>query len=62
MKLSEFREHTKDFDGDVEIIVAAGSAGIKGIESGSLAPSDHNPHAVKVWSIADSTDAVVLEL
>lgn len=62
MKLSQFREWTKDYDGDVEIIVAAGMAGIKGIESGSLAPSDIDPRAVKVWSIADATDRVVLEL
>lgn len=62
MKLSEFREHTKDFDGDVEITVAAGMTGIRAIETGEFSAGEKYPRTAKVYSIAAPTDAVILEL
>ena len=62
MKLSEFREWTKDYPEDAEIVIAGGYAMVKEIESGGLYPSDFNPRCAKAVSIADTRDAVVLEL
>lgn len=62
MKLAEFRELTKNHPDDAEIVIAGGGAMMRGIDSGSLAPSSFHPNMAKVWSIADTKAAIVLEL
>ncbi len=62
MKLSEFIEATKNHPPEAEIVIAGGSAVMRGIENGSLAASDSNTYSAKVWSMSDNTDAVILEL
>jgi hypothetical protein len=62
MKLSEFIDATQYHSPDAEIVIAGGHAVMLGIKENHLAPSDFKPEMAKVWSMADTTDAVVLEL
>lgn len=62
MTLSQFIEATKHYPADTEIAVAGGLSSLKAIESGDLTASDNHKHAAKVWSIASTADAIILEL